>query len=144
LTFDEYIQSIPVRKFSLRFGYVEPTDEILSKMKGVPTASIYGSISINRQRLFLYSIFLNKVIQKYGLRCYEIDNFSNYFPYVSMFRITRYLECMLCYLIKKKFYRQYKKMKNVSSISRPKLHLQKARSELLALNPKLTNQKMKF
>jgi hypothetical protein len=110
--FDEYIESIPVRKFSLRFGYVEPTDEILSKMKGVPTASVYGSISIKRRRLFLYSIFLNKVIKKCGLRCYEIDNFSNYFPYVSMFRIKRCLEWMLCYLIKKKFYRQYKKMKS--------------------------------
>ena len=121
---DEYINSIPVRKFSLRFGYIEPTDEFLSKLRGVPRGSIVGFIPIKRQRLFLYSIFLNKVIDQCGLRCYELSNFSNYFPYVSPFIEKRYLEWMLCYLIKKKFSRQYKMKRKVNpALARWRAHV---------------------
>jgi hypothetical protein len=88
----------------------------LSKLRGVPRGSIVGSIPIKRQRLFLYSIFLNKVIKECGLRCYELSNFSNYFPYVSPFIEKRYLEWMLCYLIKKKFSRQYKMKRKVNPV----------------------------
>jgi len=122
---DEYINSIPIRKFSSRFGYIEPTDEILNNLKGVPRGSVYGSIPIKRQRLFLYSIFLNKVIKECGFRCYEIDNFSNYFPYISMFKVKRYLEWMLYYLIKKKFSRQYKMKRVNPALMRWVMHVKK-------------------
>jgi hypothetical protein len=133
----EYINSIPIRKFSLRFGYMEPTDEILNKLKGLPRGSIIGRIPIKRQRLFLYSIFLNKVINECRFRCYEIDNFSNYFPYISMFKVKRYLEWMLYYLIKKFFSRQYKMMKRKANpvLSKWVAHLKKfARAHKMKYN----------
>jgi len=103
---DAYIASIPIRKFSYRFGYKEPSDKILMVLRGVPRGSIVGRIPIKRQRLFLYNIFLNKVIQQCNLRCYELDNFSNYFPYVSPYKINKIKEYFLYYLIRTFFNRK--------------------------------------
>lgn len=81
---DDYLDSFRISRNWSRFGYHEPDD--ISKITDLPTVGVYGKrFTIRKQNLILYSLFLNRVINRFKLQPYFTDFFNTHIPSLSRY-----------------------------------------------------------
>lgn len=81
---DDYLDTLNISRIWRRFGYHEPKD--ISKITDLPTVGVYGKrFSIRKQKLILYSLFLNRVINHFKLQLYFTDFFNTHIHSLSRY-----------------------------------------------------------
>lgn len=96
---DDYLDSFRISRVWSRFGYHEPKD--ISKITDLPTLGVYGKrFSITKQKLILYSLFLNRVIQRYKLQPYFHEFFNTHIS--SLSRYVTIKELLIRFVLQKK------------------------------------------
>ena len=115
---DDYLEQLRISRIWRRFGYQEPKDisKITERLReppdvasgneppwrcGVlPTIGVYGKrFSITKQELILYSLFLNRVIERFKLQPYFTDFFNTHIS--SLSKYLRIKELLIRFVLQK-------------------------------------------